>query len=211
MLRQRPSWRPLPLKEIVKRTRLVVIDDDEFTYQKLFKRDGYNIEKWPDVKDLTRLEEGDFDLILLDLYGVGRAQSENQGFGILEHIRERRPAQIVIAYSNAEWSVEYQPFFQDADAVLHKTKDDYYEFKRTVDDLLQKRFSYGFYVGRAREELGDAVDAVPKLDRKIERAIATGSTVSLKRSLLDRIEDQVTVERVIAVIDIAIEVGKRLA
>jgi CheY-like chemotaxis protein len=211
MFRRHPTWRKLPLKEIVKRAKIVVIDDDEFPYQKLFKRDGYSIEKWPDVKDVSRLEEGDFDVILLDLFGVGKAQSERQGFGILEHIRERRPAQIVVAYSNAEWSVEYQPFFQDADAVLHKTKDDYYEFKRTVDDLLQQRFSFGFYAARVRDELGDSADLIPKLDRRVSRAVASGNTAPLRHTLLERVEDKITVDRVIAVVEIAIEIGKQLA
>lgn len=119
--------------EVVRRARILVIDDGAFPYKQLFERDGYTIQQWPDVTDLPALETGEFDLILLDLVGVGLAESADEGFGLLRHIRQTSSAQIVIAYSNADLSLKYQPFFRDADAVLHMTKTDYVEFKRTVD------------------------------------------------------------------------------
>jgi CheY-like chemotaxis protein len=48
-----------------------VIDDQDFPYKELFERDGYTVTKWDDVHDLAQLESGEFDLILLDLLGVG--------------------------------------------------------------------------------------------------------------------------------------------
>jgi CheY-like chemotaxis protein len=99
----RLKWPQPTIDEIRKRARILVIDDQEFPYAKLFERDGYSIKKWDDVDNLTELEQGDHDLILLDLQGVGKAESAEEGLGILKHIRTRRPAQIIIAYSNADW------------------------------------------------------------------------------------------------------------
>ena len=56
-------WRAdseIPLKEIIARVRMLVIDDQDFPYVKLFKRDGYNVEKWKDVGRLVQIEEGDY-------------------------------------------------------------------------------------------------------------------------------------------------------
>lgn len=67
-----PSWPQLSLEEIKKRARILIIDDMGFAYGDLFRSDGYAIDEWKDVESLSRLEEGDFDLILLDVHGVGK-------------------------------------------------------------------------------------------------------------------------------------------
>lgn len=206
-LSRRRPWPQLDHEEIVKRARLLVVDDKDFPYLKLFRANGYTMDKWSKLKDLPGLESGKYDVILLDLQGVGNVESTEQGLGVLGHLREVSPAQIVVAYSNAEWSVEYQAFFQSADAVLHKSKDDYVTFKRTVDSLLDQRFSLGFYLDRATRELhGSGVsDAVTK---KIENAILRNDAASLERYLSKHVDDTVTVERVIGVVQVAIGVAQ---
>lgn len=108
---RRRRWPEIPFEDIKKRARIVVIDDSEFIYLPLFKKDGYNIEKWSDIIDLPKLEIGYFDIILLDILGVGKEQSADQGLGILRHLRQVSPAQIIIAYSSSDWSLKYQAFF----------------------------------------------------------------------------------------------------
>lgn len=192
------QWPRLTRDEIIKRARILVIDDGDFPLMVLFKRDGYTIQQWKDVDDLRPLENGDFDLILLDLRGVGSKHSADEGFGLLKHIRKSSPAQIVVAYSNADLSLEYQKFFSDADAVLHKTTD-YVEYKRTIDSLLERRFSLGFYLDRVGSVLGDLAPQAPKARKKARKAILTGESKALRRYLTGRLEDGVTVDRVIAV------------
>src|SRR5271154_4025408 len=102
----------MPFEEIKKRARLLVIDDSDFPYAELFKRDGYAIEQWRDVEDLSKLENGTFDLIMLDVQGVGKEISPSeQGLGVLHHIREVAATQVVIAFSSADFSLKYQEFF----------------------------------------------------------------------------------------------------
>lgn len=115
---KRNVWPELSLAEIVKRSRILVVDDQDFPYKELFERDGYQIEKRNDVERMADLEQGAFDLVLLDLHGVGQTQSTEEGLGLLKHVRTANPAQLVIAYSNADWSLRFQPFFELADAVL---------------------------------------------------------------------------------------------
>ncbi len=199
---QNASWPRVTHAEIVNRARILVIDDADFPYLKLFRRDGYTVERWNRVKELKSLEEGKYDLILLDLHGVGTGESEDHGFGLLKHLREARPAQIVVAYSNAEWSLEYQPFFRDADAVLSK-RADYVEFKRAVDELLDRKFSLGFYVDRVLDVLAD-YDLDPRLRRRIEKAILKRRPEPLRAYLGSRVDNVASVDRVLAIVDVAI-------
>jgi len=199
--------REIPLTEIVKRSRILVIDDQDFPYQELFVRAGYTLDKWDDVDDLTKLETGEFDLILLDLQGVGRSASIDQGLAVLRHIRSTSPAQLVIAYSGANWPVQYQPFFQLADAVLDKSVD-FYEFKRTVDDLLRKRFSLGFYLSLINQTVGEEITKVPKLPTKARFAMEHGRTDGLSRYLHNHLTDATMIDRVLQITLIGLEIHK---
>jgi len=141
------QWPKLSLDEIKKRARILVIDDDDFAYVSLFQQENYVIDKWDDINDLGKLENGTYDLILLDIQGIGQKISEEQGFGVLKHLKKVSPSQIIIAYSNADYSLKYQDFFDMADSRLHKSAD-FTEFKRKVDEFLKMKFSFGFYVDR---------------------------------------------------------------
>jgi CheY-like chemotaxis protein len=147
---QKKRWPKVDHEEIRKRARLLVIDDTEFPYLDLFRRDGYQVDKWDDVEDLHKLESGKFDLILLDIRGVGSEYSKDEGLGILRHLRHAAPTVMLVAYSDSDFSLEYQEFFELADATLSK-RADYVDFKSRVDQLLETRFSLSFFVDRIAE------------------------------------------------------------
>jgi CheY-like chemotaxis protein len=200
------SWPTPTHDEIVRRARILVIDDGDFPYKALFERDGYTIQQWTDVTELKSLETGEFDLILLDLLGVGKRETSDEGFGILKHIRAASPAQIVVAYSNSDLSLSYQPFFRNADRVLSKSTD-YVEFKRTVDELLNERFALGFYLSRIRAEVGEQSARAPKAEAKARRALETGQLEPLRRYLERKLDDTITIDRVIALTSVGIGVA----
>lgn len=200
--RKKRQWPQIPFDEIRRRSRLLVIDDNDFPYETLFRRDGYNLEKWNEVERLTDIEAGKFDLLLLDMQGVGREESAEQGFGLLKHFKKHCPTLIIVAYSNAEFGLKYQEFFSLADGVLPKTAD-YVEFRRHVDDLLKQRFSLGFFVARIRAELGEAATEVPTIEDLAREAILTGKSATLRSRLAEKVQSAVTVDRVIAIVDVA--------
>lgn len=197
----------IPLKQIVARVRILVIDDQEFPYVKLFRRDGYNVDKWKDVSKLTQIEQGDYDLILLDLQGVGAAISAtDEGLGVLRHIKQVRPTQLVIAYSNAQFPLQYQPFFELADGVMQKSAD-YLDFKRKVDDLLQDHFSVGFQIRKIEKEFSNAGLSPEKGAKLARRALRQRNVEPLRSYLSKRVDDVITVDRVIAVAQLAISIA----
>ena len=200
---QKKQWPKLELDEIRKRARILVIDDNEFAYQPLFENDGYTIEKWDDLDDLPKLEKGYFDIILLDIQGVGKDYSKEQGLGILKHLHEVCPSQIVIAYSNADFSLKYQDFFKMADAVLAKN-DDYVQFKRTVDRLLKQRFSLGFYVNRIEKLMSPYANDSGKIKKLSEKAILQNNPDLLKGYLEQQVDNKDIINIVLQVVQIAI-------
>ena len=200
------KWPQLEIDEIRKRSRILVIDDNEFIYQQLFIKDGYTLEKWDDVDDLPKLERGFFDIILLDIQGVGNTQSQEQGFGILKHLYEVCPTQIIIAYSNADFSLKYQEFFKLADATLAKS-DDYVHFKRTVDKLLADRFSLGFYVQRVQKILSPHVNDTRKVKGLTEKAILGNNIGKIRTYLEQRVDNKDVINLVLQVIQVAIGIA----
>jgi len=203
---RKKKWPQLKLEEIKKRARILVIDDNEFVYQSLFDKDGYTIDKWDDVDDLPKLEEGYFDIILLDIQGVGKRQSYEQGFGILKHLYEVCPTQIIVAYSNADFSLKYQSFFKMADATLAKS-DDYVQFKRTVDKLLADRFSLGFYINRAENVVSQYINDTVKFRSLAEKAILSRNVKRVKTYLDQNVDRKDVVTLALQVMQVAIGIA----
>lgn len=204
-----PRWTQLSITEIRKRARLLIVDDGEFFYLDLFRKDGYSIEKWNDVKDLPKLESGFYDIILLDIQGIGKKQSQDQGLGILRHLKKACPTQIVVAYSNADFSLKYKEFFDLANKVLAKQAD-YVDFKRAVDELLENRFSFGFYVESISRLAAPHIPDVLKIQKATEKAIRTRNIQSLEK-LLQKSETPLNIiEAIIRITKSAIEVGNSI-
>jgi hypothetical protein len=178
----------------------LVIDDQNFPAERLFRRDGYHIERWSKIENLSKLTDGHYTLILLDLHGVALAESpQRAGLGILQHVKDSNPTQLVIAYSAQKWSISNRDYFELADAVLDKGMD-YVDFKNEVDRLLLRHYSVGYFINKMNQELGDSAAMAPKAVPKALRAIRTGSMDQLRAYLGRRIQEPQTTDRVIAII-----------
>jgi len=177
----------------------------DFPYLQLFEKDNYTLDKWNDVEDLPKIESGYYDIILLDIQGVGGDYSQEQGFGILKHLRKVCPVQIVIAYSNADFSLKYQDFFQMADGILAKS-DDYVEFKRTVDKLLRERFSLGFYVDRVTKLASPFLSDTDKLKTLTSRAILRNNNKKLKSYLNRHIENKESISLILQIVEVGLTI-----
>ncbi|HEY4354794.1 MAG TPA: response regulator [Acidobacteriaceae bacterium] len=200
------EWPKATFEEIKKRARLLVIDDIAFAYLDLFKRDGYAIDHWRDVEDLTKLENGAYDIILLDVQGVGKAISPTeQGLGVLHHLRQVAPAQLVIAFSSSDFSLKYQDFFRLADATLPKSAD-YVDFKRQVDDLLRDRVSLGFYVSKVIGITNPPPQDQAKFQKEATEAILTREPGKLGKFLTEKLITKDNIDIAVKMVKMAIEV-----
>lgn len=200
-------WVIPPFSELRKRARILVIDDQDFIYKGLFERDGYTIEKWDDVQDLQKVEDNHYDIILLDLQGVGKTFSDEEGLGLLKYIKEKAPAQIIIAYSHAEWRLKYQDFFDLANHKLDKD-DDYYRFKKIVDEYIIKRFSPDYYVDIIVKILTTEKCVNKQLRSKVHAAINELNTDKLRKIVQKNDFDTSTLEKCISVANLAVGVAQ---
>ncbi len=205
-LTRKREWPVLSAEEIKKRARILVVDDTAFLYLQLFQSEGYAIDKWDDVTDLDRLAQGAYDVILLDIHGVGRQFAQDEGLGILRYLRERNPTLLVIAYSNASFSLTSKQFFDLANRVLAKSAD-YVDFKRTVDELLKLRFSMDFYVDKVSQLVGSHIPNEQGRVRELAaKAILAGSDRRLRKFLIPRLDDPAVAAVALQVVQTAISI-----
>lgn len=211
MWRATPSAVEPDIEALRKRAKILVIDDHELPAQQLFERDGYHFERWPEVKSLSQLTDGHYDIILLDLNGVGLNESPDlQGLGILRHIKQSNPAQTVIAYSAQTQKLSALPFLELADSVLDKQAS-YVDYKEIVDDRLRERATPGYFIAAMNRALGTQAALAPKAVAKAMQALKRGSTATLERYLRERLPDAKQVDRVLTIITIGIKAASLLA
>lgn len=202
----RPDAPALTLEQVRKQARVLVIDDHAFPAERTFTRDGYHFERWPSVKNLSQLTDGHYQLILLDVQGVGLTESpEKQGLGILEHIKKTNPAQAVIVYSSEPYSVSSSKYIVLADAFLDKSSS-YVEYKDEVDRLLLNQSTPGYFIARMNQQLGESATRAPKAVKYALKAFQKGDVSSLARYLRANLPDNSQVDTALKVISVGISI-----
>lgn len=134
-------------EELKKRVRIVVVDDEESFPIKLFQTEGYAIEKWDKVTDVSygKLESGFYDIIILDIKGIAQDISLDDGLGVLESIKQKNPAQIIIAYSQYSYDLSKAHFWELADEKIAKPSD-FLKMKKIVDELITTKYKPERYI-----------------------------------------------------------------
>lgn len=130
--------------ELRKRARIVIIDDEEVQTVEDLRREGYTIEQWRTIPSIKELEDRQFDLIILDICGVGIGFSKDEGFGVLRHLRESGCNSKIIAYSGQTFNPVANEFFSQADATIPKDAG-IIDWMRKIDELLKEKFSIKNY------------------------------------------------------------------
>lgn len=199
------QWPAVTIDEIRRRARVLVIDDRPFEYLELFRRDGYTVEQWPDVERLNQLENGEYDIIILDISGVGKAISADEGVGVLRHVKKTNPTQIVVACSDKSFSLKFKEFFDLADAALEKSTD-YVDFKAKIDELLLKRFSLGFYLDHVMSIGRPHVADLKRLRSTAERAILRRDRTLLEKYARQNVGNNDAMNMLLQVAQVAIGV-----
>ncbi len=172
----------LPLEEARRRANILVVDDDVNAFPvNLLRAEGYNIQQWEKLTSIRNLEEGQYHIIILDIYNIcSEDVSENGGLGVLEHLKRTNPAQIVIAYSGKKFDLSHEKFWRIADDYFTKPID-MLAAKGRIDSLLKDRFNAQYYwdglMGFLQEK-GVGRDAITNLDNKLGQAVLNKEQVS---------------------------------
>ncbi|MCL4536333.1 MAG: hypothetical protein M1610_01900 [Nitrospirae bacterium] len=161
------------LNEIRKRARILFIDDEDVPQIKVLKKEGFAIDQWKDIKNLKNIEDGNYDIIFLDIGGVGGGYSREGAIGVLKDIKKSNPSIVLIAFSGQKFAIEQTKFFQLADDVLNKDARAV-EIKNRIEDFLKEKFSVVFYRSRIKELLnnnGVSGSEVDKVEKKLYKSI----------------------------------------
>jgi DNA-binding NtrC family response regulator len=169
-----------------KRTRIIVIDDDENSFPfEIMRNEGYAIDYWPKIQNLGKLERGEYDIIILDIGGVAQEYTHDDGLGILEHLKNVNPAQIVVAFSGQTFDLSKNRFWQMADDSLSKPVDAT-KCKRIIDNLIKNKMTLSHYWSAVveilrREQVSN--DKIVKLEDKLTRALQHKNESDFSESL----------------------------
>lgn len=181
--------------ELRKRTKILVIDDDETAFPtEALVDEGYTVEYWPDIKSMDRLERGDFDIIVLDIAGVGRKFApEEEGFGVLHHLKWHNPAQIVVAFSGQSFDLSKQEFFKLADDTMPKPVN-ILKCKQVLDQLIETKMTvnhmWSTVVVLMRAE-GVPEKKIARMEKQVAASVAQGNRPDIEgivNSAVDRSE-----------------------
>ncbi len=187
------------LRRLVK---ILVIDDDPNSFPiEILRNEGYNLEYWPEVKELSKLENGYYDIIVLDIQGVAQRYNREDGLGILQHIKTRNPAQIVVAFSGQTYDLSKNKFWKMADECLAKPIDAT-KAKATIDDLLDAERIVKHYWGVVVQLLrNDGVDdrGIEKLEHEIVDLVEKKQTAQLAPRLSKILTNTETAVKIVSI------------
>lgn len=184
----------VPLTELKKRARILVIDDEECSFPfDLLRKEGYSIDHWTEVKNLRDLEEGLYDIIILDITGVAKKYDKNDGLGILEHLKDVNPSQIIVAFSGQTFDLSKNRFWKLADDALAKPVD-VTKCKRLLDTMIEKKMTIEHYwqglVSILKNE-GVKEKEIKKIEKKLVEAFKQGKNANIReifRSVIEKAE-----------------------
>jgi response regulator RpfG family c-di-GMP phosphodiesterase len=197
---------PPTLDEIRKRAQILIIDDQEWPHRAQLETDHFHVTRWIDVEDTDSLTNGSFALVLLDINGVGLKHSpERQGIGILDYIKKKNPAQLVIVYSAKPQSVRDAVTLARADAVMDKGSS-YLEFRDKIDSLLSRRATPDYFIASMNQALGVEAARVPKAVPLALKALRTGNSAGLNNYLAKTLSNEAIEEVVAFIIRVGIKV-----
>jgi hypothetical protein len=104
---------------------------------------------------------------------VAKEYSHEDGLGILEHLKDVNPAQIIVAFSGQMFNLSKNRFWRLADDSLSKPVDAA-KCKRMLDNLIENKMTLSHYWGviveiLKREQLSDK--KITQLEDKLTRAL----------------------------------------
>jgi hypothetical protein len=139
---------------------------------------------------------------VLDIQGVAAKWSEQDGLGILEHLKARNPAQIVIAFSGRSFDLSKNRFWKLADDALAKPIDAA-TAKRVLDDMIEKKRTPTYYWSVAAASLrtqGVSDKDLAKLEHQVTKALATKNEPAIRKAVSSLVGDHADVALKVAAI-----------
>ena len=132
----------LPREELLRRSRVLVIDDERPSIIDDLTGSRFSVDYVADIdsKNLDLIERQLYDLILLDFGNVGKQFGNDEGLSLLRFIKRVNPAIVVLSYTSKALSSNQADFYRLSDGVLAKDAGIAESLER-IEDGLRKAHS----------------------------------------------------------------------
>jgi len=106
--------------ELVRRGRILVIDDQEMPLFKSLSKEGFSVDHDRTGNDTSKIERQIYDVIILDHGGVGTEFGAEEGLALLRRIKRLAPSAYILAYTSKALKSQHSDFYKLCDNVLEK-------------------------------------------------------------------------------------------
>lgn len=86
--------------QLKRKCRILFIDDERVELIDDLKKEGFSVDQDFKGDDISHIERGYFDLVVLDYKGVGKKYGSDDGLALLKAIKRVNPSVFVLAYTS---------------------------------------------------------------------------------------------------------------
>lgn len=117
--------------KIIDSTRILIVDDEPFSYLDSLRNSGYNIHQIMDIQDIHGVQG--YHIVISDVDGVAKAiDPEGQGAGFIKQVSKSYPEKITGVYSGKTHKMSRLP----DDTMVFQKDDDLETWKEKIDELI---------------------------------------------------------------------------
>lgn len=132
------------------KTKVVIIDDEDFVFFEELRRSGFNITQYHDVEDLQTL--GEFDVIICDIKGVGKKfNTKSEGAYLLRELKKKYPYKVFAAYTGSSHKLHINEYL-DGISIIKKDIE-VEDWCSEIENLIKKSKDPIYLWGLMREQL----------------------------------------------------------
>lgn len=143
------------LDDLKKRTKIVVIDDEVDSFPVAgIQNFGFTVEYWNllDSNKLKRLENNEFDIIILDILDIVDTNDlgDKNGIDILKILKNKNSNQVIVAFSGSTYDVSKGEFWKLADDFMKKPVG-LLDTKEKLEQIIKDKFSNEKLINNLKE------------------------------------------------------------
>ena len=199
--------------ELMRRSRILIIDDERPDLIDDLHATGYAVDYVPDIttQNINQVEKLKYDLIVLDFKSVGTSFGPDEGLSLLRHIKRVNPSVIVFAYTSKTLGSEHADFYRLVDGVLRKDAGIAESTEKIEQGLQQSRSVQNLWSSMlhlTNIQAGSKED-LEWQDLYVRSLTSKRKTATLKQKLLSAVTGEEAKQVGVILLEKLIEVGLR--
>ena len=195
--------------QLLKRnTKILIIDDGDFIFLDVLRKNGYNIEHKRDISSVSDVAA--YHIIFCDVKGVGKNLSGKfEGAHLVRLIKNDYPEKMVISYSAIGYDSTYEEYLSFADGRIPKGSS-IEDWSSCIDEYIKKISDPKYIWENTRTRLekeGVPTIKIAQYEDKYVRAVKSGSFESMTK-MFNKSENAMVIKILNAIVDIALSIIK---